>query len=250
MSQFYNPKRTRNIFDPKSKAPFSLSRSKIDMFLNCPRCFYIDRRLGVGQPSGPPFSLNKAVDELLKKEFDTHRAAGNPHPLMERYGLDCVPFQHEKMDQWRDNFSGVQHLHGATNLLVTGAIDDLWLNSEGELHVVDYKATSNDKEITLDDDWKIAYKRQVEVYQWLLRRNKFRVSDLAYFVYCNGKADKEAFDGQLEFDVKILPYEGDDSWVEQTIINAHDCLMQDDLPDPGPDCDFCAYRAAMSDLGI
>ncbi|MDO8743015.1 MAG: hypothetical protein Q7J30_00410, partial [Candidatus Azambacteria bacterium] len=82
MSKFYNPKRSRNIFDPAAKAPFKLSRSKIDNFLACPRCFYLDRRLGVGQPPGFPFNLNKAVDTLLKKEFDIHRAAGNPHPLM------------------------------------------------------------------------------------------------------------------------------------------------------------------------
>ena len=250
MSQFYTPKRKKNIFDPKSKVPFNLSRSKIDFFMNCPRCFYIDRRLGVGQPSGPPFSLNKAVDELLKKEFDIHRIEGNKHPLIERYGLDCVPFQHENMGKWRDNFSGVQYHHKKTNFIVTGAIDDLWINGDGQLHVVDYKATSNTKEITLDEDWKIIYKRQVEIYQWLLRRNGFDVSDLAYFVYCNGSTDREAFDAKLEFDVKILPYEGSDDWIEQTIIDAHDCLMQNELPDSGPECDFCAYTSALNDLGI
>jgi hypothetical protein len=30
--------------------------------------------------------LNIAVDELLKKEFDLHRAEGTKHPLMEQYG--------------------------------------------------------------------------------------------------------------------------------------------------------------------
>ena len=49
---------------------YKLSRSKVDFFLNCPRCFYIDRRLGINQPSGFPFNLNSAVDNLLKNEFD------------------------------------------------------------------------------------------------------------------------------------------------------------------------------------
>ena len=82
MSKYYNPQRSRNLFDPASPAPFKLSRTKLDLFLNCPRCFYLDRRLGVAQPPGFPFSLNSAVDKLLKKEFDAHRAAGTPHPLM------------------------------------------------------------------------------------------------------------------------------------------------------------------------
>ncbi|HVY67280.1 MAG TPA: hypothetical protein VHA30_00050, partial [Patescibacteria group bacterium] len=68
MSQYYNPKRTKYLFDPRSKYPFRLSRSKIDLFLNCPRCFYLDRRLGVALPPGFPFALNSAVDHLLKKE--------------------------------------------------------------------------------------------------------------------------------------------------------------------------------------
>ena len=68
MSQYYNPKRKSYLYTPGSLSPFRLSRSKIDLFLNCPKCFYFDRRLGVGQPPGYPFSLNSAVDKLLKKE--------------------------------------------------------------------------------------------------------------------------------------------------------------------------------------
>jgi hypothetical protein len=97
MSKYYNGKRTRNIYDPDSKEPFRLSRSKIDLFVECPRCFYLDRRMGIGRPPGYPFSLNVAVDTLLKKEFDTHRCNKTAHPLMKAFGLDAVPLAHEKM---------------------------------------------------------------------------------------------------------------------------------------------------------
>ena len=99
MSQYYNPNRTRNLYDPKSQEPFRLSRSKIDLFIKCPRCFYLDRRLGVAQPPSYPFSLNSAVDKLLKKELDLYRAKGTPHPLMKTYGLNAVPPTHEKIQQ-------------------------------------------------------------------------------------------------------------------------------------------------------
>lgn len=69
MSQYYKPQRTRNLYNPTSTTPFRLSRSKIDLFIKCPRCFYLDRRLGVGQPPSFPFSLNSAVDTLLKDEW-------------------------------------------------------------------------------------------------------------------------------------------------------------------------------------
>ena len=248
MSDYYNPHRTRNLYDPKSKEPFKLSRSKIDLFVECPRCFYIDRRLGTGRPPGYPFSLNSAVDKLLKKEFDIHRAKQSAHPIMDAYGVDAIPFEHEMINEWRENFKGVQYLHKPTNLIITGAVDDVWINPKKELIVVDYKATSVNKEVTLEDEWKDGYKRQMEIYQWLLRQNGFKVSNTGYFVYANGSTENEAFDGKLEFDVTLLPYKGSDKWIKSTIKKIHKCLNSKKSPKCGKDCDYCAYREAVDSV--
>lgn len=246
MSQYYNPNRTRNKYDQHSSELFRLSRSKIDLFLNCPRCFYLDRKLGVAQPPGYPFSLNSAVDKLLKKEFDIHRANGTAHPLMKTYEIDAIPLAHEKMDEWRDSLrAGITFKIDGENVVVTGGVDDVWVNPQGEYIIVDYKATSKDAEVTLDADWQIGYKRQMEIYQWLFRKNGFNVAKTGYFVYCNGNTDKEAFDGKLEFDIKVIGYEGDDSWVEKTILSAIECLKADSMPESGIDCDYCKYRIAV-----
>ena len=238
MSNFYS--RFPRTFQPGQ--PFKLSRSKLELFTNCQRCFYLDRRLGVGQPPGFPFTLNSAVDALLKSEFDIHRAKKTTHPLMKAYGIDAVPFQHPLMDVWRETFKGIEYYHEPTQLTIGGAIDDIWVTPAGELLIVDYKATSTTSEITLDAEYRQSYKRQMEIYQWLYRKNGFKVSNAGYFVYANGKKDKEAFDGKLEFDVKIIPYTGDDSWVEQTVIDAHQCLSSDTIPDPAENCEWCKYR--------
>ncbi len=250
MSIYYNSKRTKNLFNPQSKKSFKLSRSKIDLFLQCQRCFYLDRRLGVGRPPGFPFNLNSAVDALFKKEFDIHRAEKTAHPLMEKYGIEAVPFQHEKMDVWRENFVGVQALHEKSNFLVFGAVDDIWVNPQGELMVVDYKSTSKEAKITLDADWQIAYKRQMEIYQWLLRQNGFKVSDTGYFVYANGRKDKAAFDGKLEFDVTVIPYIGSDKWVDKTLMDAKKLLVSEIIPQFADDCDYCNYRKSAGDVII
>jgi len=237
------------LFDPNSGESFRLSRSKIDLFLNCPRCFYLDRRLGVGQPPGYPFNLNSAVDTLLKKEFDVHRAEKTAHPLMATYGIDAIPLDHELMDEWRDALrGGITYLHQPTNFFVTGGIDDVWVNPKGEFIIVDYKSTAKEAGVSLDADWQIAYKRQVEIYQWLFRQNEFKVSNRAYFVYCNGRTDRKAFDGKLEFDISVLPYDGNTDWVESAVMNAHACLMANELPHSGPECDYCAYRESASEV--
>ena len=116
-----------------------------------------------------------------------------PHPLLESHGIDALSFQHEQLNEWRSNFKGVTFLHPETQFLITGAIDDIWINSSGELIVVDFKATSKKEEVTIDADWQMSYKRQMEIYQWLLRRNGFSVNSTGYFIYCNGKKDRPNF---------------------------------------------------------
>lgn len=248
MSTALKTKRTRNIFDPKDVSPFKLSRTKIELFVNCPRCFYLDRRIGIGQPPGFPFNLNSAVDYLLKKEFDRYRGERKPHPLMQAHGIEAIPYTDARLDGWRANFKGVTYHHPATNLIISGAVDDLWVNSAGEVIVVDYKATSKDGEVGIEAEWQQSYKRQMEFYQWLLRRNGLTVSKTGYFVYCNGRRDRETFDSKLEFTIKVIPYIGDDAWVEQCIQDAHRCLMANEIPPASPKCDYCNYRIAVREV--
>ena len=240
MSQYYKPDRNPgwNYGGPR----WRLSRSKIDLFKECPRCFYVDNKLGTARPPGYPFNLNSAVDTLFKKEFDIHRAAQTPHPLFKEYNIDAVPFQHPKIDIWRENFKGVEVKHAPTGFTVSGAVDDLWVQPNGEVVVVDYKSTSKDGEVNLDAEWQDGYKRQMEVYQWLLRNNDLKISDTGYFVYANGRTDVDTFDGKLEFDIKIIPYTGNADWVDDTLLEIKQALDSEHIPDSGEQCDYCKYR--------
>ena len=114
--------------------------------------------------------------------------------------------------------------------------------------VVDYKATSKDQPVTIDAPWQVTYKRQMEIYQWLLRGNGLTVSDTGYFVYCNGQRSAARFDSHLDFDISVIPYVGTDDWVEGCIGNAHACLMSDAIPPVTPNCDYCVYHAALTDV--
>jgi CRISPR/Cas system-associated exonuclease Cas4 (RecB family) len=241
MSDYYKPHRNPNWnYGGKN---WRLSRSKIDLFSECPRCFYIDNKLGTARPPGYPFNLNSAVDALLKKEFDIHRAKKESHPIMEQYGVDAVPYVHKELKTWRENFKGIQIKHKPTDFTVSGAVDDVWVNSQGELIVVDYKSTSKEGKIdSLNEDWHISYKRQMEVYQWLFRQDGFKVSDTGYFVYANASRDKVAFDGKLEFELTLIPYKGDDNWIEETLLEIKKTLDSEAIPSIGEDCDYCTYR--------
>lgn len=223
--------------------------------MQCPRCFWLDVRLKISRPSSPPFNINKAIDELFKKEFDRYRLEGKPHPLMTDNQIKAVPYQHVDLDMWRHNFTGVTALHKPTNLHVFGAIDDVWVNDVGELIVVDYKATSKASEVGIDAPWQISYKRQLEVYQWLLRQNGFVVDNTGYFVYTNGRMDLDGFNDRLEFNTKVIPYTGSDSWVEPTLEKMKACMEKADMPPVGDaamggPCEFCTYAKTRTELTL
>lgn len=245
-------RRQRNLYQPNAKEPFRISRSKIDRFLACPRCFYLDRRQGFGRPSMPGWSLNSAVDQLLKNEFDLLRANGEKHKLMEKYGIDAVPLQHPDLPEWRDdfyNYKGASVLHKPTNLEICGIVDDIWTTPQEEFIIVDYKSTSTSREISLDDEYKQGYKRQMEIYQWIFRQLGFTVSDTGYFVFANASKNRPQFDGRLEFVMSIIPHKGDSSWVEPEIFKIKECLDSDQIPPAGETCEYCAYREAIAKAG-
>jgi CRISPR/Cas system-associated exonuclease Cas4 (RecB family) len=238
-------------YKPGQTASFKISRSKIEDFIRCPRCFWLDKRLGISKPSMPPFLINSAIDTLLKAEFDTYREKGEHHPWQIEFKVDAKPFAHKDLNRWRHTFTGVQFLHKPTNLLIFGGVDDIWITPEGELVVVDYKATAKTKEIKdlEESKWHDSYRRQMEVYQWLLRGEGHKVSNTGYFVYANGIDSGKGFFNKVEFRTNIFPYKGSDKWIEPTLKKIKDTL-EGEMPPNAVDCEHCAYARARTELTI
>ena len=266
-------KRHRGVYKPELKdIPFELSRSKIETFVKCPKCFLLEKACGLklGMAS---WLLNINTDTLLKKDHDQYRGK-EPHPLMDKAGLEhLIPFEHEDMEKWEQSVhfgltpNHFNTLHRESNILFGGGLDDVWQNKEtGELHIVDYKSTAQMGKTPkpLDEtflappddpkklDYKASYRRQMDMYQWIARRKGFNVSNTGYFLYVDGlhngidgmldKNNPEV--GWMKFNAAIIPYEGDDSWVEHTLLSIRVHLnwgaeiMVDDHSD---DCDLGRY---------
>lgn len=215
-----------------------LSRSKIELFRECPRCFWLEMRQKVKRPPPAPYTINSAVDYLLKQEFDIYRAKKAPHPIMAEAGIDAVPYNTPDIGKWRHNFTGIQTHHIPTDFLVYGALDDVWINPAGELMVVDYKATGANQHQVYD-----SYRRQMEIYQWILGEDGERVSPTGYFVFA--RASKAGGFGMgkaaLPFDIFVEPIVGDGSWIPDTLEAIRDALDRDDPPGRRPGCGYCAY---------
>ena len=247
----------RRLYKPNQADAFDISRSKIDLFKDCSACFWLDRVKGIGRPRFPGFLINQAIDQTLKTEFDYYRQKQTTPPWVADFGINLIPFDHPDIDTWRHPFSGIRYHHQPTNLTVFGGIDDVWIDKQtNQLSVVDYKATAKTDPITdLDPPggWHDSYRRQIEIYQWILAQNKHPVSPTGYFVYANGRLDQDRFLtrpyknrlGRLGFAVTVFAYEGGGfAWVSDCLSQIKKCLDGPRMPDRKPGCEYCRYAKA------
>ena len=221
-----------------------LSRNTVEKYISCPRCCVLDKKYQIKPPS-LPFTLNIAVDNLCKKEFDYYREIQEPHPLFSQNGIDAVPLKHKKLDEWRNNFKGIRYKCYENYYDFGGAVDDIWQKKNDELIVVDVKATSRNNfdwyETFNKYEYAKAYKRQLEMYQWLFKKNGYKVADEAYLLYFNGKKNEEFFHNQLKFDVHFIKLDCSTFWVESKIIDTVNLLRSDTFPKSSKNCEYCNY---------
>ena len=270
--------RHRGVFKVGDPSPYELSRTRIENFVRCRGCFWLQQLKGVKPPEIPSFTLNTTTDILLKRDADRVRGKSSL-PIWEKAGLGhLVPFSHEDLENWtnslqfglNDRYFNV--VHRPTNLKVGGGLDDVFVDSHtGVLHIVDYKSTAQGtrsperyqkKPVSIDDPWKAGYKRQMDLYVWVMRQKGFEVSDTGFFLYVDAQhkgvkgmlsseAPAKAF---LEFDASIIPYSADTSWVEPTLFEIRELLEnQSAFPGHTPEnpeipysgCDVGRYAKEM-----
>ena len=239
--------RSSSIYSPNQAGLFNISRSKFNDFLDCERCFYLDRVRGLISPSTPGWTLNETTDRLLKKEFDVCREREIPHRLFSEFGLgNVVPYKHESMDLWRDSLKGgLKYQFKDSNIVLHGGVDDIWFDrEEQQLIVVDYKSQASGypvvPELYLSGTYHQSYKNQLDFYAYLLINMGFDVSDVGYFYVCNADRNASGFDGQLVFSETLVPYTWEIDWIEDKVVEMIDVLNSDDAPFGNLSCENCA----------
>ena len=222
-----------------------LSRTGIEEYITCKRCFILKSKYKISLRS-LPFTLNNAVDNLCKSEFDHYREKQEPHPLFVENDIDAVPLKHPDIKKWKDfKKGGIFYKNEVYGYHFWGAVDDVWVKANGELIVADVKATSKTKfdweETWNKYDFPKKYKRQLEMYQWLFRRNGFQVSNTAYLVYYNGLKNEPMFNQTLKFESYVVKLQCNDDWVEKTLMEAKILWASDQIPDSSLTCETCQY---------
>lgn len=233
----------KKLYIPNQKSTFQLSRSNIQSYLECPRCFYLNTVLSIKRPSGLPLPINMAIDSILKNEFDYYRLNDTPHPEVEKFLHSPIkPYNGEEFVEWR---KGAKILNNATNFEILGKFDDVWTNEDSsELYLSDYKggAVSATGTSTLHQ----SFRNQMDIYLWIAKQLDSRFTNRSFFYY--KKLKKEKFMDDSKFITEIVEYIANDDWVEEVIAKIKVCLDSDTPPDSHQDCKHCDYTSKNNSL--
>lgn len=226
-----------------------ISRSGLKLFLDCPRCFWLDLHHKIKRPQPYPYTLSAAVDYLVKQEFDQYRVKGELPPVFAGKVEGAKLFTGQQLTDWRSNFKGVRYLDEDLNAIFYGAVDDILEFPDGSLAVVDYKS-SGSREITIYDD----YQKQMDIYSYLLEKNGFKVQPRAFFVFFVVLKDGGGFKNALPFREELREISADSSWVgpafERAVAVARQSQPPENLPIAGEHCDHCHYVDMITNLKI
>ena len=103
-------------------------------------------------------------------------------------------------------------------------------------------------------DYKSSYRRQMEMYQWILKRKGYMVSNIGYFVYVDGQHVNESgmIDDDnpqfawMKFNTAIIKYDGNDRWVEKVLFKAKATLLKDTCPKHSNDCEYYKFLKGVN----
>ncbi len=180
--------------------PYKLSPTSINLMLDCPRCFWLQLVKGIQRPKGIFPSLPSGMDKILKQHFDSFMEKGELPPEIKAHGLTngYKLFEDKaQLDIWRSNFKGIQYTDKTSGILLRGAVDNI-LSKGKKLIVLDYKTRG----YPLKEDTHEHYQTQMDIYNFLLRKNGYETEEYAYllFYYPN----KVLPDGEVLFDTKMI----------------------------------------------
>lgn len=239
-----------------------ISRSGLKLFVECPRCFWLDLHHKIKRPPGYPYTLSAAVDYLVKREFDKYRAEGTLPPVLALSGVEGFKNAHlyngPELAEWRNNFKGIAYFDEDLNAILYGAVDDVLefldptqslsagrhsekgraLNgASGSLAVVDYKS-SGSREITIYDD----YRQQMDIYNYILKQKGHDTYPEAYFVFYQVQKDGEdGFNNMLKFKEEIRSVIVNTDWVGDAFARAVEVARSGEIPIDKPKTGHCGH---------
>jgi len=210
---------------------YILSPSSLNLFLECPRCFWLYVKKKISRPEPPASTLPRGIDGLIKKHFDKYRNLNRLPPELEGK-ISAKPIQQVILDKWRNWRTGLRYEEEGIGLI--GGLDECFVDKDVYIPV-DYKTRGYE----LKDDTVGYYQNQLNIYTLLLEKNGFKTNSFAYLIFYVLESLKDF--GQAKFDIEVAKVDTDLKNAYQVFIGAGRLLKQDLPPQKSPGCSFCSW---------
>jgi hypothetical protein len=219
---------------------YQFSASTLNIFNNCPRCFWFDVNKDIKRPRGIFPSLPGGIDKVLKPYFDLHR---KNHTLPE--GLADLPEgaklfpDIELINKWRDWRTGLTYT-SKQGVKIIGALDDC-LQIGGFVAPLDYKTRGSAPRD--NGDSQKYYGLQLSLYSFLLKEYGLKVTGKGYLIYYY--PTKAGDLTRIEFSTKMVVIDAQPKHFIDIMVAAIKVLKSDKPPDMTVGCEHCIYREGL-----
>ncbi len=238
----------KKLYIKDNLTPFSINRSKIDLFFDCNRCFYLDQKHGIKRPHGAPLVINNFVVSHFKNTLNKYRSIEKVIPETKVINKKLIPINNESLDNWTHPFKGISYIDKKTNLKIRANLDDIWLCKEtGNNYPVIIKSTSRKKNISSENIWP-GYWKQLSLYSFLLKKNSVKVGSAGILVYLNASEDIPNSSEVIDFQLLIFERELDQTWIEPTLDRIYQTLNYDKVPVSDNSCKYCRYQINIQNI--
>lgn len=215
-----------------------LSPSSISLFLDCPRCFWLQFNKGIRRPSGPFPSLPAGMDRILKNHFDKHREAKTKPNELD--GIEGHLFgDMDKLNLWRNNFRGLRYEDRSTGFTLMGALDDLFV-IKNKYAPLDFKTRG----YPLKEDTHKYYQHQMDIYSFLLEKNGLKANDFAILLFYHPKCVNSHCNVEFNSDIVKVPVNKENG--KKVFIDAVKCILGKEPKSDG--CVWCKMSLTSTKL--
>jgi hypothetical protein len=221
---------------PKEKLT-GLSKSTLEIFMDCPRCFWLAKVGKLERPRSPMPSVLNAIDASMKAWVELNLL--KPETIVWLGGSTAVPFPDrdvvENYRSWR-SFQAVIQTHNV-KVKAWGELDELLLHPDKTVSPWDFKSkgSAGDEEYS-----KKYYQLQADMYHLLLDANGHTCSGFCYFTYI----------WPMEFTDKGMQWNhsthriASDPHRATAVLEAATLCLEGACPPSRDGCTYCAYVSA------
>lgn len=208
-----------------------LSPSSLNLFLECPRCFWLYVNKGIKRPSIPVATITTGLDKVIKEYFNLYRSKGVIPPILE----DKVP---GKLIHNFPNNGWLEFTDKKQNAKLSGYLDECLDLGNNFYAALDHKTRGSKPENTHK-----AHQFQMDAYTFLLEQNGFLTKKKAYLVYYIPRA--VASGKTIEFEVFVCEVKTEPERAKKIFYDAVS-ILRETIPTASSDCEFCRWTQTLN----